>query len=137
MRFFSLFPKWKHCSHLIIARASHWNRLWCYFLSKKPYSICYETAFSTGISYGQTTSGTEALHHAYHINQSLGDTDEQKLHDSSMAISKCLVQVTSQNHDLYSKNTSTTETGKYLKRKAYFFAIMWSELLISLILNVS
>lgn len=63
-----------------------------------------------GISYGQTTSGTEALHHAYHINQSLGDTDELKLHDSSLAISKCLVQVTSQNHDLHSKNTSTTET---------------------------
>ncbi|XP_031466643.1 centrosomal protein of 162 kDa isoform X2 [Phasianus colchicus] len=64
-----------------------------------------------GTLHGQTTSDTEALHRAYHhINQSLGDTDEQKIHDSSMAISKCLVQVTSQNHDLYSKNTSTTES---------------------------
>ncbi|XP_015714422.1 centrosomal protein of 162 kDa isoform X1 [Coturnix japonica] len=60
---------------------------------------------------GQTTSDTEALHHAYHhIDQSLGDTNEQKIHSSSMAISQCLVQVTSQNHNLYSKNTSTTES---------------------------
>ncbi|NXJ15078.1 CE162 protein, partial [Odontophorus gujanensis] len=65
----------------------------------------------TGISYGLTSSDTEALHRAYHhVNQSLGDTDEQKIDDSSTAISKCLVQVTSQNHDLYLKNTSTAES---------------------------
>ncbi|OXB61226.1 hypothetical protein ASZ78_003789 [Callipepla squamata] len=64
-----------------------------------------------GISYGQTASDTEALHRAYHhVNHSLGDTDEQKIDDSSMAISKCLVQVTAQNHDLHSKNTSTAES---------------------------
>ncbi|XP_048790810.1 centrosomal protein of 162 kDa isoform X2 [Lagopus muta] len=64
-----------------------------------------------GTLHGETTSDTEALHRAYHhVNQSLGDTDEQKIHDSSMAVSKCLPQVTSQNHDLYSKNTSTTES---------------------------
>ncbi|XP_042749024.1 centrosomal protein of 162 kDa isoform X3 [Lagopus leucura] len=64
-----------------------------------------------GTLHGETSSDTEALHRAYHhVNQSLGDTDEQKIHDSSMAVSKCLPQVTSQNHDLYSKNTSTTES---------------------------
>ncbi|NXL64475.1 CE162 protein, partial [Chordeiles acutipennis] len=64
-----------------------------------------------GTSYGQTTSDIEALHQAYHhIDQSLGDTDEQKLHDSAVAISECLVQGVSQNNDIYSKNVSTTES---------------------------
>uniref|UniRef100_A0A8C0EMP9 Centrosomal protein of 162 kDa n=1 Tax=Bubo bubo TaxID=30461 RepID=A0A8C0EMP9_BUBBB len=64
-----------------------------------------------GTSYGQTTSDIEALHQAYHhIDQSLGDTDEQKLHDSAMAVSECLVQGVSQNNDIYSKNMSTTES---------------------------
>ncbi|XP_075603737.1 centrosomal protein of 162 kDa isoform X2 [Balearica regulorum gibbericeps] len=64
-----------------------------------------------GTSYGQTTSDIEALHQAYHhIDQSLGDTDEQKLHDSAMAASECLVQDVSQNNDIYSKNMSTIES---------------------------
>ncbi|XP_035177776.1 centrosomal protein of 162 kDa isoform X1 [Oxyura jamaicensis] len=64
-----------------------------------------------GTSYGQTTSDTEALHQAYHhIDQSLEDTDDQKIHDSAMAISKCLVESVSQNNDIYSKNVSTTES---------------------------
>uniref|UniRef100_A0A663NET5 Centrosomal protein of 162 kDa n=1 Tax=Athene cunicularia TaxID=194338 RepID=A0A663NET5_ATHCN len=64
-----------------------------------------EPAFFTGTSYGQTTSDIEALHQAYHhIDQSLGDTDEQKLHNSAMAVSECLVQSASQNNDIYSKN---------------------------------
>nr|XP_009482317.1 PREDICTED: centrosomal protein of 162 kDa [Pelecanus crispus] len=64
-----------------------------------------------GTSYGQTTSDLEALHQAYHhIDQSLGDTDEQKLHDSAMAVSECLVQGVSQNNDICSKNMSTTES---------------------------
>ncbi|KFZ53688.1 hypothetical protein N321_11671, partial [Antrostomus carolinensis] len=64
-----------------------------------------------GTSCGQTTSDMEALHQAYHhIDQSLGDTDEQKLHDSAVAISECLVQGVSQNNDFYSKNVSTTES---------------------------
>ncbi|XP_037246904.1 centrosomal protein of 162 kDa isoform X2 [Falco rusticolus] len=64
-----------------------------------------------GTSYGQTTSDIEALHQAYqHIDQSLGDTDEQKLHDSAMAISECLVQGVSQNSDICSKNMSTIES---------------------------
>ncbi|XP_035759837.1 centrosomal protein of 162 kDa isoform X2 [Egretta garzetta] len=64
-----------------------------------------------GASCGQTTSDIEALHQAYHhIDQSLGDTDEQKLHDSAMAASECLVQGVPQNSDIYSKNISTTES---------------------------
>ncbi|NXK16825.1 CE162 protein, partial [Arenaria interpres] len=64
-----------------------------------------------GTSYGQTTSDMEALHQAYHhIGQSLGDTDEQKLHDSAAAISECLVQGVSQNNDVCSKNMSTIES---------------------------
>ncbi|NXQ87940.1 CE162 protein, partial [Nyctibius grandis] len=64
-----------------------------------------------GTSYGQTASDIEALHQAYHhIDQSLGDTDEQKLHDSAMAVSECLVQGVSQNNDIYSKNMSTIES---------------------------
>ncbi|XP_025976905.2 centrosomal protein of 162 kDa isoform X4 [Dromaius novaehollandiae] len=65
----------------------------------------------TGTSYGQTTSDIEALHQAYHhIDQSLGDTDEQKVHASAVAVSECLVQSVSQNNDMYSKNMSTTES---------------------------
>ncbi|KFV02705.1 hypothetical protein N340_03763, partial [Tauraco erythrolophus] len=64
-----------------------------------------------GISYGQVTSDIEALHQAYHhIDQSLGDTDEQKLQDSAMAVSECLVQGVSQNNDVDSKNLSTMES---------------------------
>ncbi|XP_068793776.1 centrosomal protein of 162 kDa isoform X2 [Struthio camelus] len=65
----------------------------------------------TGSSYGQTTSDIEALHQAYHhIDQSLGDTDEPKVHASATAVSECLVQSVSQNNDIYSKNMSTTES---------------------------
>ncbi|XP_053917758.1 centrosomal protein of 162 kDa isoform X3 [Cuculus canorus] len=64
-----------------------------------------------GASYGQTTSDIEALHQAYHhIDQSLQDTDEQKLQDSPVAVSECLVQGVSQNNDIYSKNMSTIES---------------------------
>uniref|UniRef100_A0A8B9DZ62 Centrosomal protein of 162 kDa n=1 Tax=Anser cygnoides TaxID=8845 RepID=A0A8B9DZ62_ANSCY len=68
-------------------------------------------AFFTGTSYGQTTSDIEALRQAYHhVDQSLEDTDEQKIHDSAMAISKCLLESVTQNNDIYSKNVSTTES---------------------------
>ncbi|KAF1538748.1 hypothetical protein FQV10_0013518, partial [Eudyptes schlegeli] len=64
-----------------------------------------------GTSYGQTTSDMEALHQAYHhIDQSLGDTDQQKLHDSATGVSEYLVQGVSQNSDIYSKNMSTVES---------------------------
>ncbi|KAF1512326.1 hypothetical protein FQV20_0000606, partial [Eudyptula albosignata] len=64
-----------------------------------------------GTSYGQTTSDMEALHQAYHhIDQSLGDTDQQKLHNSATGVSEYLVQGVSQNNDIYSKNMSTIES---------------------------
>ncbi|XP_032538026.1 centrosomal protein of 162 kDa isoform X1 [Chiroxiphia lanceolata] len=64
-----------------------------------------------GTSCGQTTSDIEALHQAYHhVDQSLGDTDEQKLHNSAMAVSEGLGQGISQNNDIYSKNMSTVDS---------------------------
>ncbi|XP_009874715.1 PREDICTED: centrosomal protein of 162 kDa [Apaloderma vittatum] len=64
-----------------------------------------------GTSYGQTTSDMEALHQAYqHIEQSLGDTDEQKPRDSAVAVLECSAQGVSQNHDVCSKNMSTIES---------------------------
>ncbi|XP_005044089.1 PREDICTED: centrosomal protein of 162 kDa isoform X1 [Ficedula albicollis] len=64
-----------------------------------------------GTSYGQTTSDMEALHQAYHhIDQSLQDTDEQKLHNSAVAVSEGLRQSISQNNDVYAKNMSTVDS---------------------------
>ncbi|NXT72352.1 CE162 protein, partial [Chaetops frenatus] len=68
-------------------------------------------AFFPGNSYGQTTSDMEALHQAYHhIDQSLGHTDEQKVHNSAVAVSEGLGQNISQNNDIYAKNTSTVDS---------------------------
>uniref|UniRef100_A0A663DXN8 Centrosomal protein of 162 kDa n=1 Tax=Aquila chrysaetos chrysaetos TaxID=223781 RepID=A0A663DXN8_AQUCH len=110
------------------------NRLqWDVSQNRKSCSVSYEPAFFTGTSYGQTTSDIEALHQAYHhIDQSLGDTDEQKPHDSAMVVSECLVQGVSQNNDIYSKNMSTIESGKYLKgRHVLHKHVKMSELLPS------
>ncbi|NWW23436.1 CE162 protein, partial [Falcunculus frontatus] len=64
-----------------------------------------------GTSYGQTTSDMEALHQAYHhVDQSLGDTDEQKLHNSEVAVSEGLGQSISLNNDIYAKNMSTVDS---------------------------
>ncbi|XP_068867320.1 centrosomal protein of 162 kDa isoform X2 [Aphelocoma coerulescens] len=64
-----------------------------------------------GTSYGQTTSDMEALHQAYnHVDQSLGDTDKQKLHSSAAAVSEGLGQSISQNNDIYAKNMSTVDS---------------------------
>ncbi|NWW67998.1 CE162 protein, partial [Ifrita kowaldi] len=64
-----------------------------------------------GTSCGQTTSDMEALHQAYHhLGQSLGDTDEQKLHSSAAAVSEGLGQSISQNNDIYAKNMSTVDS---------------------------
>uniref|UniRef100_A0A8C3C0J9 Centrosomal protein of 162 kDa n=1 Tax=Cairina moschata TaxID=8855 RepID=A0A8C3C0J9_CAIMO len=76
-----------------------------------PQEISGTEMKETGTSYGQTSSDIEALHQAYHhIDQSLEDSDEQKIPDSAMAISKCLLESVSQNNDIYSKNVSTTES---------------------------
>ncbi|NXQ37183.1 CE162 protein, partial [Alaudala cheleensis] len=64
-----------------------------------------------GTSYGQTTSDTEALHQAYHhIGQSLGDTDEQKLHNSAVAVLQGLGQSISQNNDICAEKMSTVDS---------------------------
>ncbi|NXC01673.1 CE162 protein, partial [Orthonyx spaldingii] len=64
-----------------------------------------------GTSYGRTTSDMEALHQAYHhIDQSLGDTDEQKLHNSAVAVSEGLGQSISQNNDICAKNILTVDS---------------------------
>ncbi|KAL9864133.1 centrosomal protein of 162 kDa isoform 1-T1 [Geothlypis trichas] len=64
-----------------------------------------------GTSYGQATSDTEALYRAYHhIDQSLGDTGEQKLHNSAVAVSEGLGQSIAQNNDICAKNTSTVDS---------------------------
>ncbi|NXN82979.1 CE162 protein, partial [Bombycilla garrulus] len=64
-----------------------------------------------GTSYGQTTSDMEALHQAFrHIDHSLGDTDEQKLHNAAVAVSEGLGQSISQNNDFYAKNRSTVDS---------------------------
>ncbi|NWT91945.1 CE162 protein, partial [Urocynchramus pylzowi] len=64
-----------------------------------------------GTSCGQATNDMEALYQAYHhIDQSLGDTDEQKLHNSAVAVSEGLGQSISQNNDIYAKNMSTVDS---------------------------
>ncbi|XP_057875497.1 centrosomal protein of 162 kDa isoform X2 [Melospiza georgiana] len=64
-----------------------------------------------GTSHGQATSDMEALYQAYHhIDQSLGDTGEQKLHSSAMAVSEGLGQSIAQNNDIYAKNMSTVDS---------------------------
>ncbi|NWX53980.1 CE162 protein, partial [Promerops cafer] len=64
-----------------------------------------------GASYGQSTSDMEALHQAYrHIDQSLENTDEQKVHSSAVAVSEGLGQSISQNNDIYAKNMSTVDS---------------------------
>ncbi|XP_071299784.1 centrosomal protein of 162 kDa isoform X1 [Agelaius tricolor] len=64
-----------------------------------------------GTSYGQATSDMEALYQAYHhIDQSLGDTGEQKLHNSAVPASEGLGQGIAQNNDIYAKNMSTVDS---------------------------
>lgn len=92
--------------------------------TENPVVSLMSLCFFTGTSYGQTASDIEALHQAYHhIDQSLGDTDEQKLQDSAMAVSGCLVQGVSQNNDIYSNNMATIESGKYPKEGVYCTSI--------------
>ncbi|NWI90010.1 CE162 protein, partial [Pitta sordida] len=64
-----------------------------------------------GTSCGQTASDMEALHQAYHhVDQSLGDTDEQEPHNSAKAVSEGLGKSISQNNSIYSKNMSTVDS---------------------------
>ncbi|XP_032603119.3 centrosomal protein of 162 kDa isoform X2 [Taeniopygia guttata] len=65
-----------------------------------------------GTSNGQTTDDMEVLYQAYHhIDQSLGDTDEQKPEqNSAVAASEGLGQSIPQNNDIYAKNMSTVDS---------------------------
>ncbi|XP_064268638.1 centrosomal protein of 162 kDa isoform X1 [Passer domesticus] len=64
-----------------------------------------------GASYGQGTNDMEALYQAYHhIDQSPGDTGEQKLHNPALAVSEGLGQSISQNNDIRVKNMSTVDS---------------------------
>ncbi|XP_028578729.2 centrosomal protein of 162 kDa isoform X2 [Podarcis muralis] len=63
----------------------------------------------TGISGAQTNSDIEALHQAYcHIEQSLGDSDEQRIHGGK--IEENLAKDVSPNTEGCPKNTSTTDS---------------------------
>ncbi|KAM4786122.1 centrosomal protein of 162 kDa isoform 2-T4 [Cyanocitta cristata] len=78
---------------------------------EQPEEVSAVEMNEAGTSYGQTTSDMEALHQAYHhIDQSLGDTDKQKLHSSAAAVSEGLGQSISQNNDIYAKNMSTVDS---------------------------
>ncbi|XP_048351023.1 centrosomal protein of 162 kDa isoform X2 [Sphaerodactylus townsendi] len=64
-----------------------------------------------GASGGQTNSDIEALHQAYsHIEHSLGDTDEQRIHTGTMQVAEDSVRDASQNKEECPKNTSTTDS---------------------------
>ncbi|XP_039190438.1 centrosomal protein of 162 kDa isoform X3 [Crotalus tigris] len=73
--------------------------------------ITVEEMTGTGISSGQTNSDIEALHQAYrHVEQSLGATDEQNVHDEKIEVEVCLVNDTSQNKESCPQNTSITNS---------------------------
>lgn len=98
---------------------------WDVSQTRKSSSVFYKPAFFPGTSCGQTTSDMEALHQAYHhVDQSLGDTDEQKLHSSAAAVSEGLGQSISQNNDIYAKNMSTVDSGKQLKGRHVLYKLV-------------
>ncbi|KAM3855938.1 centrosomal protein of 162 kDa isoform 2-T2 [Vipera latastei] len=73
--------------------------------------ITVEEMTGTGISSGQTNSDIEALHQAYrHVEQSLGATDEQNVHDEKIEVEGSLVNDTSQNKESCPQNTSITNS---------------------------
>ncbi|NWR41360.1 CE162 protein, partial [Regulus satrapa] len=77
----------------------------------QPEEVSAAEINEAGTSCGQTTSDMEALQQAYHhIDQSLGDTDEQKLHNPAVEVSEGLGQSISQNNDIYAKNMSTVDS---------------------------
>ncbi|KAG6940278.1 centrosomal protein 162 [Chelydra serpentina] len=76
-----------------------------------PEVIKDEINGTAGISYGQTNSDIEALQQAYcHIDQSLGDTDEQRINLSTLENAECPVQDASQYNEDCAKIISTTES---------------------------
>uniref|UniRef100_A0A8D0GM61 Centrosomal protein of 162 kDa n=1 Tax=Sphenodon punctatus TaxID=8508 RepID=A0A8D0GM61_SPHPU len=83
-----------------------------------PQEITEDEINVTGISYGQTNSDIEALHQAYcHIDQSLGDTDEQRIQIGAKENAEYSVLDASHNNEDCPKNTSTTDSGKFIPVK--------------------
>ncbi|XP_007668924.2 centrosomal protein of 162 kDa isoform X1 [Ornithorhynchus anatinus] len=79
-------------------------------LPAHPEAIIDSEMAGTGGSYGQTNSDIEALQQAYyHIDQSLGDTDEQRIQSSAVENAKGL-EVVPQDSEKCSKQLSTTES---------------------------
>ncbi|XP_030801198.1 centrosomal protein of 162 kDa isoform X2 [Camarhynchus parvulus] len=77
----------------------------------QPEEVSAAEMNEAGTSYGQATSDMEALYQAYHhIDQSLGDTGEQKLHNSAVAVSEGLGQSMARNNDIYAKNMSPVDS---------------------------
>ncbi|XP_042299429.1 uncharacterized protein LOC121917481 [Sceloporus undulatus] len=76
-----------------------------------PKEVIADEMNGTGVSCGQTNSDIEALHQAYcHIEQSLGDTDEQKSHTDKIDTSENLIKEVSQNKEVCPPNTSNTDS---------------------------
>nr|XP_034965347.1 centrosomal protein of 162 kDa isoform X2 [Zootoca vivipara] len=74
-----------------------------------PQETAADEMNGTGISGAQTNSDIEALHQAYcHIEQSLGDSDEQRIHGGK--IEENLAKDVSPNTEGCPKNTSTTDS---------------------------
>ncbi|XP_062837180.1 centrosomal protein of 162 kDa isoform X2 [Anolis carolinensis] len=76
-----------------------------------PKEAIAENMSGTGISCGQTNSDIEALHQAYcHVEQSLGDTDEQKNNADKMDAAENLINEVTQNKEDCPPNTSNTDS---------------------------
>nr|XP_028578733.1 centrosomal protein of 162 kDa isoform X5 [Podarcis muralis] len=74
-----------------------------------PQETAADEMNGTGISGAQTNSDIEALHQAYcHIEQSLGDSDEQRIHGGK--IEENLTKDVSPNTEGCPKNTCTTDS---------------------------
>ncbi|XP_077161461.1 centrosomal protein of 162 kDa isoform X2 [Paroedura picta] len=76
-----------------------------------PQAIAADEMNGTAVSGGRTNSDFEALCQAYcHVEQSLGDTDEQRIPAGTMEMAQDSVKDTSQNKEECPKNTSTTDS---------------------------
>ncbi|XP_038617262.1 centrosomal protein of 162 kDa isoform X2 [Tachyglossus aculeatus] len=79
-------------------------------LPAHPEAIIDSEMAGTGGSYGQTNSDIEALQQAYyHIDQSLGDTDEQRIQSSAIE-NATGSEAVPQDSEKCSKHISTTES---------------------------
>nr|XP_056712306.1 centrosomal protein of 162 kDa [Euleptes europaea] len=77
-----------------------------------PQDVAADETNGTGVSGGRTNSDIEALHQAYcHIEHSLGDTDEQRIHVGTMEVAQGSTKDASQNKgEERPRNTSATDS---------------------------